>query len=268
MQSNTIIYPLFAVITVVILVFGYKSITTITEKSEEANILQLKTNLRKDIKLSYNYGDINSYSYTVPSLISEVCFYDFSKIGSPVSMGLESRYSIIANSIESGVKKNVFSIDKNKIIIDSDYIDKLSIPNPYYLCKKPKNGILIINVEGKGSSAQIGQFIKSMEFHGTEDRDVVLSLEDVEGLNLVVPGNSGYSGIITFGISTEDNEASISNKIIIETPENTNWNSHPLKLKVPLDMECEENINLFFEPGHIPPKCEGNLAVYEIRDTT
>tara|TARA_B100001971_G_C18094612_1_gene485385 strand:- start:10 stop:249 length:240 start_codon:yes stop_codon:yes gene_type:complete len=60
MQSNVIMYSLFSIVAVMVLIFGYKAITTISEKGEEGKATLLQTELKKDISsLTYKYGNID-----------------------------------------------------------------------------------------------------------------------------------------------------------------------------------------------------------------
>jgi len=243
-QSNVIMYALFMIVAAMILLFGYSMIKTFREKAEEADMARFRMELGKSVRLSTGYGDVNEFRSDVPSSVKEICFYDYrldkdeSGLDRPVSHGLESKHSFIANSVEDGVKSNVFFIGSGGMI-GSDFVDKLSIVPPHYICKKVKGGGVKIYMEGKGDSAQIGKLMVKQHIAGSG----TINIEDVDGLSLEVP--SGYTGEITFGVKTETDDARISDSIVIE-PSGLSLGSNPFLLRMPLP-EGEDCTNLEFK---------------------
>lgn len=147
--SQPILYILFIIIFAFVLLLGYQFVKDIGKKEERTTLIFLKTQLASDIN-SVDYGDIKIEKYNVPTSIDEICFVDLNKVNPSDIMN----HPMIKDSVESGVKENIFL--KGKKYFETIYVEDLVLSNyPYFSCIQSKIGSVKLRIEGKGNIAVI-----------------------------------------------------------------------------------------------------------------
>ena len=143
--SQVFIYLMTIIVAAFILFYGYRAISVFTEKSEQVSFIQFKNDMENTVTaLSLDFGSVKVKEFTVPGNIKTLCL-----VGNyPSVLKLNNtKYPIIENSVNSGVRKNVFLIGIG--IDESFYIENVeSAENP--LCTDVVSGKIKLRMEGKG----------------------------------------------------------------------------------------------------------------------
>ena len=183
--SRIFIFIVMIIVFPVVLLFGYRSIGTISEKGEQVRLIQLRTKLRHDItSLASQYGSVDINEYELPLNIGELCFVDLSEnnIGKGISVGLRKKWPIIADQIEGGTKNSLFLFDEQVAYIDSLDVGRLDIKGPGWVCYKNENGRFTLGLEGRGDGTELREdFIVEDELTAT---GVTLGIEEIDGLEV------------------------------------------------------------------------------------
>jgi hypothetical protein len=151
-SSQVFTYILAAIIVGLILLVGYKGITTVLSVTSKAPIDDFRSDFTSTVnKMARDFGSIKKYEFSLPSQIEEVCFIDSmndeNKFDIPSSA---AKNSFIKYSIDDNVQKNVFLIKEGKIE-ESFYVDDLNVVTDY-LCIE-NSGLMYAWFEGKGRKA-------------------------------------------------------------------------------------------------------------------
>ncbi|MBN2422454.1 hypothetical protein JXB41_04465 [Candidatus Woesearchaeota archaeon] len=173
-SSQVFIYILAAVILSITLIFGYKMINTFRINAELSTINDFEFELESTVnELSDEWGSVKRETFSLPGSITHLCMSN-SGIHELISSDIVYPdihplvLSLIQDSIESKILKNIFLIEENKIK-DSFFINNTKIyefdnENPdnvddteiKFTCFENKNNIkLYFIAEGK--------FVKIME---------------------------------------------------------------------------------------------------------
>ena len=150
-SSQIFVYILALIIVAMILLFGYKAISNMQKRSEKVVLIQFKTQLKNDVKqLSNDYGSVRIEKYKLPSGFDEICFVDLKNVNPSDIVN----HPIIKDSVESGVKENIFLLGKNNF--DTLYVKDLELSSyPYLSCISSKIGSVELRIEGKGNAVVI-----------------------------------------------------------------------------------------------------------------
>lgn len=151
--SQVLIYAITAVIGAMVLIFGYRVITSLTSSSDKMLRMDFQTELTKDIDLASAYGAVQTRTYHLPAGVREVCFIntnadaDFSG----------TRYPTITDSWQSGAKSNVFLLPGD----EQFRVDALQFADcdgtggeDHHLCVTTK-GAITIQLFGEGNATRV-----------------------------------------------------------------------------------------------------------------
>lgn len=153
-SSQIFVYILAAIIVGIILLVGYKAISTITGITSKVPIDDFILDLDNNIhKVSRSYGSVKKFEFTLPEKFDQICFID--------SMNEQEKFEIninVANNvwiqdiIADNVRENVFLL-KEGIIKNTEkiYVENLDVAVDY-LCI-PNQGVNELWFEGLGKHA-------------------------------------------------------------------------------------------------------------------
>ena len=167
-------YVIAIIVVGFVMLFGYKSIADLREKGKEADYIQFKSQLTAAIKLTKGYGDVSQEIMSIPESYTEICFvsYYIETAGTPSSFTSNRDISkpIIENSVDDGVKKNIFLVRGNGDI-ESFFMDNVKVsptlgpngpaandPDRNFGCIQSTAGNIKIKFEGKGDKTQIDTY--------------------------------------------------------------------------------------------------------------
>ena len=149
MVGQIFIYILAVILVAFILIYGYNAVQTFKTRAEQVSYIKFKTDVESAIKsISSDYGSIKKAEFLVPSGYREVCFID---LDHPV---VPSGHPIIKDSVESGVKENLFLV--REIEEESFYVGKIEVAGNS--CIEVKAGKIKVQLEGKGDHAIISEW--------------------------------------------------------------------------------------------------------------
>ena len=152
MHSRVFMYILAVIIAAFLLLFGYKMISSAKEKACETRLVILENDLKESIKsISARVGSVSDETYDVPCGIKKIYFVDLDK---GLASSTFSKYPLMEDMIEGGVKENVFLI-KSSDAEESFYVGDLEIEYPHYKCFSIKNEKLELFLEGYGASTNV-----------------------------------------------------------------------------------------------------------------
>lgn len=154
-QTQVFVYILGLLIIGLVLLYGYKSINTMRQKSDQIDLLAFKTDIEQEIsKMSSDYGSSRLITLKVPSSFKSVCFVDLRKAPSSEMMEIDPLV------YESWVDKtaNVFLIKdlaEEFLLIEENSQPIVELDPPGYLCISVKNSRVQIRLEGTGGKALV-----------------------------------------------------------------------------------------------------------------
>jgi hypothetical protein len=163
----------------VILIYGYKAVSSFVSSGEQVQLVQFKTTLESSVKKIYTeYGSVRVQDFRVPGKFDQICFVDMNyqvTADSPEMAALCHNDSYAcsvwedAQSVDSsGKKKGYAGVDENvflkpasaelpKIKVFSiSLIDELEQPIGF-LCLDVHGGSFSMMMEGKGDHTQLSE---------------------------------------------------------------------------------------------------------------
>ncbi|MFH0874545.1 MAG: hypothetical protein V1859_01300 [archaeon] len=185
-SSQVFIYILGFVIIGITLIVGYKAIASFSKSADTSVISEFQSGFKSAARQSSSeWESVLREEFSLPAKYTHVCILD-SKVDDSITKnaitgtggaieGYNSNrqpgdveflaLSLIKDSVESSVKKNVFIIKDNKIIVDSFYVDKIHVkefvpPPPYtesekyFTCIKNSAGIFLY-FKGEGTYSSV-----------------------------------------------------------------------------------------------------------------
>ena len=150
-QAQIFVYILILIIAGLIVLFGYRAVTSLKQKSSQISLVQFENKLKNDIEtIAIKAGTVKTEKYSLPSGYSEVCFVDLEHINPDDIMN----HPLIKDSVESNAAQNVFLIGPDSF--ETYYIKALQISNyPYFSCHNIMMGTIELQIEGKGDAAAV-----------------------------------------------------------------------------------------------------------------
>lgn len=150
-------YLVAAIVIALMIIFAIKIMTKFKEEQRDAVSVELNEKIKAAVEaISTKKGSKQENSFSVPSGAEEVCFVDTSRREDILKSPLLERYLLMKESIESYSNENMFVIKHGRTVL-SEYIGDICLDDfPYYICKKTKNDLLDVLLEGKGDCASIG----------------------------------------------------------------------------------------------------------------
>ncbi len=157
MTSQIFVYVLAIIIIAFVLLYGYKSIASMRDKSEQIDLLSFKKDIENEvIKMSGDYGSSRIVTIKVPSKYSQVCFIDLTQ--NPSS---EIQYSHpLIYEAWGDDSANVFLMDglaKEFQLIQYQDNFLIEISPPGYLCIDAINTQIQFRLEGVGARAKLSK---------------------------------------------------------------------------------------------------------------
>ena len=156
--NQAIIYIFAAIMIIIILGFGYKSLAGARESLDIVQLVKLQDDLSRNIKtMSSEFGSFRKFSYAAPQGVTTVCFAeDPSEVsGFPLDCAEPCGVASvpIGPYIELEPDKNIFFF--STALLKSMKIDKLSTGCCQRKCFDAVGGRFILVLEGIGDRTKI-----------------------------------------------------------------------------------------------------------------
>ena len=151
-QGQVFIYILTLIIAGAVLLYGYNAITSIKERADQVELVNFKTKLKSDFEtISSDYGSVKTKTYSVPSKVKEICFYQEDE--DPAIP--DDLNPLIIDSIVDNTSNNVFLVISNAI--EPMKLARIEINNPNYdiFCIEINSPRLSLRLEGRGDGVLI-----------------------------------------------------------------------------------------------------------------
>ena len=147
-QMHLFIYIAAILLVALIIIFGYRAISSFREKGEQATLLTLKTDLSGEVdRVSLSFGEVSIKDYSFPAKYSKLCFVDDRVIQAKDGAGMEA-YPIMQGAVESGSDSNVFLVeDVGEPFTD---IGPVHVPNQRFICADLVQGRVKLRFEWAG----------------------------------------------------------------------------------------------------------------------
>lgn len=155
--NQVFIFLLSALIFTMVVIYGYRAITSIGDTQEQAVLTQFKDVLESRTEaIALDYGSVKRVPLSIPPKYGTVCFVDTESIitmqdNTGRRKDLADEYPIIYDSVISGVKQNVFLMPLSDIPIT---LENIEIPNSYF-CLTNKGGAIVLRLEGLGNRVKL-----------------------------------------------------------------------------------------------------------------
>lgn len=277
LSSEVIGYTLTIVIVGVILVMGYKYISTTKKTIDKGELLQFQNKLSSDIKsIGRDYGTFKKITYTFPQNLEEVCFVDLNKKDEVISSKLVNFYPLVKDSLKSDLNKNIFFVGATEQ--HSYYIESIQLNHyPYIHCFSSNNGKVEIGIEGLGggNSLILADFVTKAKI--SKDSNTVLKSAD-ELISIEVPKgtevNTEFISIEMVDPSNFDSKG--ASDIYKFSPSGTKF-SKPVELRIKYNPavvgECPSQLNFYqynddgILKATVPSKkidCKSKIAIFDI----
>ncbi len=149
--SGQIFIYIFAMLVVaLLLIFGYKAVSSITKAGTCAEVMQFKNKIISDIAEAQGYGtEKKNKEYNLPAYYNKICFADLENPDLP-SIGDK----LIRNEVQSKTK-NAFMIPKTGNCADEWFLIRDVGTSPKYKCFISEKGRLKVNLIGCGDKTII-----------------------------------------------------------------------------------------------------------------
>jgi hypothetical protein len=149
-QGQIFIYILSVVVVTLVLMYGYRAIRGFNQQAQMIDILEFKTTLQNEIDgIRSDWGSVKTLQIKVPNDYKEVCFVDLNKGGI-----INASYPLIADSVNSGVKQNLFLV--RNLGEESFYLGNITLAGPANMvCKSSVQGKTQVILAGRGDHVEI-----------------------------------------------------------------------------------------------------------------
>ena len=157
-QGQVFIYILTLIITGAILLFGYNAIfgpEGILDREKEIELVNFKNDLKQDFeKMSSDYGSVEVETYSVPSKVKKICFYQEGEEPEFHAMPKDLN-PLIVDSIKDETGNNVFLVIDDAI--EPMDLGRIEISNEGYnmICIKISSNRLKLRLEGLGDGVLV-----------------------------------------------------------------------------------------------------------------
>ncbi|MBN2454103.1 hypothetical protein JXB11_01005 [Candidatus Woesearchaeota archaeon] len=154
-QSDVFKYIFAVLLIALIFIFGYRALFGVGEQVEISRYSEFKAELSSDItSAALHFGSAKLASYSVPSFVSEVCFYGPSEDESALddSCSPLPEYPLVQDSVSDSSGKNVFLLGELPEAVFMPYVNTGICP---LRCFKVNNGKLSLFMNGMGNTTII-----------------------------------------------------------------------------------------------------------------
>ncbi|MFH0979043.1 MAG: hypothetical protein V1837_07130 [Candidatus Woesearchaeota archaeon] len=158
--GQVFIYSMAAITFGLILLFGYKAVSNLTNQGKSVSLLQLRNDVQTAINSIGSSADVEKAVLRIPSGYSKICFLgNVSDVEKLQTCLCDSNYCgskqdfnpVICNAWKSSARQNVFlypMADVQIVVGKLDLIDR-------YLCVPVKQGKVELRLQGLGDATRI-----------------------------------------------------------------------------------------------------------------
>ncbi|MBI2138395.1 hypothetical protein HYU13_02305 [Candidatus Woesearchaeota archaeon] len=158
-EGQIFVYILTIVVFSLILLYGYRSLTGIKEKTDQVSLIKFKTDLTSAIKrIAPDFGTLKKEEFFIGGEFRKICFVQ--SFNPPANLQSlinddtnPDKNPLISDSVQSRTGDNTFLLS-NKLE-DSFNIGPIEVNPNGYLCLPFLNGKVKVSFLGKGDRAEV-----------------------------------------------------------------------------------------------------------------
>ncbi|MFC1691546.1 hypothetical protein ACFL0W_05190 [Nanoarchaeota archaeon] len=148
-QGQMFVYILSVIIIALIMFFGYKSVASLKEDADVAELISIQKDLENTIKtMRSDYGAIKIKEITLPAGYKTLCIVDLNHSDSAVS-----GRPLVDDAWESKTA-SIFYISPAGDFKDQ-FVENIQVESPYFFCLESEIGLVKIRIEGTGNKAKV-----------------------------------------------------------------------------------------------------------------
>jgi len=160
------IFILATVVFVLIVMYGYRAISSLMVKGEQASLVKFQNELTNAVSsIALDYGSVKCEDFSVPKKYTEFCFVDTAQIiyssataGNPSDRWtrLYNQHAFVADSIKSGSPQNAFLIPPSALAITlpDAHVDTELVSDGFF-CVNVTRNIISLRLEGGGAAGAL-----------------------------------------------------------------------------------------------------------------
>lgn len=157
--GQVFIFIIAAVVFILILLYGYKSVMNFVQRGEEVQLIDLKNELESAITvIKQDYGSVQKLVIKVPTKTEELCFVTSNSVDARAGLGerLRQDQPMFYTAWAAG-NENIFLVPRQptKIFIADIIVDP---EGNGYACIPVTGGRVALRIEGTGNKALISEW--------------------------------------------------------------------------------------------------------------
>ena len=155
-SGETLMYVLSIFIISLIIIMGYKYISSLKNTQQSSSLVIFKNNLKNDIlKIKKDYGALSKKEYNLPEGVEEICFVDKRGNNPLFCRGCQKStdYRDMIEIISNNASSNIFLLDES--VKNTFRVENIRIGCCAFKCFKAGNRKLKLTIEGDGKYALI-----------------------------------------------------------------------------------------------------------------
>ena len=165
--GQVFVFIMAAALAVLIIIYGYKAITSFTSRANEISIVNFKTQLQSEIRtISSDFGSVKRLDLTLPGNFDGLCFIDLSVSSTYAKNtclckqdtqcpGQRDYNPVVCDAwTTAGYTENVFLVSSSST--DSMKVTSLDLGLDGYKCFHGSK--IILRLEGEGDKTKISEW--------------------------------------------------------------------------------------------------------------
>lgn len=176
-QNRIFLFAAALIILAVIVIWGYKAISSMQEKQNQAALIKFKTQLAADVESAANdFGSRRSERYFLPTNFDEMCLVDTTRVDANDILN----HPVVMDNVDNGAKANLFFLGKNEF--EAFDVGNLGLAGfPHYWCVETKIGKIELTYEGKGGEAMVKMPVSERSCQHAQDETYCDRLDTIFG---------------------------------------------------------------------------------------
>jgi hypothetical protein len=161
--GQVFIYIMAAVIFGLVMIYGYKAISTLVSRGNDVALIQFRADITSAIQRISSSSDARRLELSIPSKFRQVCFVDSYERDrrapgfdeSPPAQRPADLDAVIYDSWADRAPQDVFLLPSSEFQI---FAGNIEIAPPHYLCVNVISGRIALRLEGRGDHALVSQW--------------------------------------------------------------------------------------------------------------
>jgi hypothetical protein len=149
--KQVFIYIITILIIGLLILFGYRAINSMIQKSCQVEMIQFKGDVESMINDNNAFGSVTNFDLVAPCDYTEICLVNANNIGDDE---FTMPHSLITESVKSNISVNVFLIKKDVIMPVQPLLERLETEEDY-VCRNATNKKFKFLLNGQGRTTLV-----------------------------------------------------------------------------------------------------------------